>query len=139
MKTGRKGFVRNANDKSQGESFTFATAFMCACHGLTYAFSSQRNMKIHLVVALLAIAAGIIFGIAPIEWAVLAICIALVFAFECMNTALEATVDLVSPDYAELAKHAKDCAAGAVLVCALGSLVVAACIFLPHIVSLISF
>ncbi|MEG0323762.1 MAG: diacylglycerol kinase family protein [Raoultibacter sp.] len=139
MKTGHKRFVRNAHDKSEGKSFSFPTAFACALHGLAYAFASQRNMKIHLVGALLAVVLGVVFGIAPAEWAVIALCIAVVFACECMNTALEAVVDLVSPEYSELAKHAKDCAAGAVLVCAFGSLVVAACIFLPRIISLIGF
>ncbi len=58
-------------------------------------------------------------------------------AAECFNTALESVVDLVSPEYPELAKHAKDCAAGAVLVCALGAVVVAAAVFVPRLLALI--
>ncbi len=64
------------------------------------------------------------------------ICIVLVLAAECLNTAVESVVDLVSPDYAELAKHAKDCAAGAVLVCALGAVAVAAAVFVPRLAAL---
>ena len=134
MDSGHKRFVRNARDKSGGKRFSFANALSCALQGLGYAFSSQRNMKIHLVFALLALVMSAFLGIAPGEWALIAVCIALVFAFECMNTALESIVDLASPEYSELAKRAKDCAAGAVFICALGSLVVAAFVFIPHIV-----
>ena len=65
-----------------------------------------------------------------------AACLVLVLAAECLNTAVESVVDLVSPDYAELAKHAKDCAAGAVLVCALGAVAVAAAVFVPRLAAL---
>ena len=127
----RKRFVRNAKDKLKGERFSLAWAFSCAAHGISHAFVTQRNMKIHTVVALLAIVLGIVLHIEAWGWAAIAVCIVLVFAFECMNTAIEAVVDLVSPEYSELAKHAKDCAAGAVLVCALGAVVVAAIVFIP--------
>lgn len=93
-------------------------------------------MKIHCAVALAAAVIGVVLAIEPLGWAAIAVCIALVFASECMNTALEAVVDLVSPEYSELAKNAKDCAAGAVLVCAIGSIVVAAFVYVPPLLSL---
>lgn len=133
----RKRFVRNAKDKMKGERFSLARAFSCAAHGISHAFATQRNMKIHAVVALLAIVLGVVLHIEAWGWAAIAVCIGLVFAFECMNTAIEAVVDLVSPAYSELAKHAKDCAAGAVLVCALGAVVVAAIVFIPPAMALV--
>ena len=54
------------------------------------------------------------------------------FAAECVNTAIESVVDLVSPDYHELARRAKDCAAGAVLIFALVSVVVAVVVYGPR-------
>lgn len=127
----RERLVRNARDKSLGERFPMGNAFACATCGILHAFKTQRNMKVHLAVALAALVLGVVFEIGPPSWAAIAICIAAVFAFECMNTAVEAVVDLVSPEYAELAKHAKDCAAGAVLVCAAGSVLVALFVFVP--------
>ena len=79
---------------------------------------------------------GSALGIDAASWAAIVICIVLVLAAECLNTAVESVVDLVSPDYAELAKHAKDCAAGAVLVCALGAVAVAAAVFVPRLAAL---
>ena len=66
--------------------------------------------------------------------AIIAVCIGVVLAGECINTAIESVVDLVSPEFHELAKHAKDCAAGAVLVESIAALFVAAFIFLPPII-----
>lgn len=136
MGDGRKRFVRNARDKSQGTRFPLGNAFGCATCGIAHAFKTQRNMKIHCAVALAAAVIGVVLAIEPLGWAAIAVCIALVFASECMNTALEAVVDLVSPEYSELAKNAKDCAAGAVLVCAIGSIVVAAFVYVPPLLSL---
>lgn len=132
----RNRFVRNAKDKRKGEHFSLANAFSCAICGIAHAFKTQRNMKIHLIVALLALVFGIVLRIEAWGWVAIALAIALVFAFECMNTALEAVVDLVSPEYSELAKHAKDCAAGAVLVCAFGAVAVAAIVYVPPALAL---
>ena len=97
---------------------------------------TQRNMKIHFAVGAAAVLLGAALGIDAASWAAIVICIVLVLAAECLNTAVESVVDLVSPDYAELAKHAKDCAAGAVLVCALGAVAVAAAVFVPRLAAL---
>lgn len=134
---GQDGFVRNASDKKLRERFSLVCAFACAWEGIVYAFKTQRNMKIHVLVAVVAIALGFFFSIDAPSWAVIILCIVMVVASECINTALESVVDLVSPEYSTLAKYAKDCAAGSVLLCALGAVVVAAIIFLPRIGALI--
>lgn len=105
-------------------------AFGHAWDGIRAA-AGERNFKIELGFGIAAIALGIGFGIDACEWAVVAVCIGCVLGGECLNTALEALVDLASPGYDELAKIAKDCAAGAVLICSIASLFVAAFIFLP--------
>ena len=126
-------FVRNAADKHARARFTLGRAFACAGSGFAFALRTQRNMKIHVAAAVAAVAAGMALGIDGAAWACIALCIAAVFAAECLNTAVEAVVDLVSPEYAELARRAKDCAAGAVLVCALAAL---AAVFLPRLAAL---
>lgn len=104
-------------------------AFKYALSGIAYSFVSQRNMKIHVVFALLAVILGFVLSIDWVAWLAVLGCIALVLAAEVMNTALESVVDLVSPEYTELAKRAKDCAAGAVLILAIFSLIVACIVF----------
>lgn len=118
--------------------FSLAQAFSCAGAGVAHAVRTQRNMKIHLAVAVLAVALGFALRIDAPSWLAVIVCIALVIAMECVNTAVEAVVDLVSPGYAELARVAKDCAAGAVLVCAAGAVVVGAVVFLPRMAALLA-
>lgn len=130
-------FVRNRADKDSRARFSLGRAFSCAWEGLVYATRTQRNMKIHFAVGAAAVVLGIALGIDAPSWAAIAICIAVVLAAECLNTALESVVDLVSPGYAELAKRAKDCAAGAVLVCALGAVTVAVAVFVPRLMALL--
>lgn len=110
-----------------------STAFQCARSGILYAFRTQRNFKIHAVFAALAIALGCLFAIDGASWLAIMLCIVIVLCLEMVNTAIEATVDLVSPEWNELAKRAKDCAAGAVYTAAIGSLIVAAFVFIPRI------
>lgn len=113
-----------------------ATAFHCAREGIAYAYLTQRNFKIHTAFAVLAVILGIVLGIDVPSWVAIVLCIALVFGLEMMNTAIEAVVDLVSPEWNLFAKRAKDCAAGAVYVAAAASLVVAAFVFIPPMVGL---
>ena len=113
-----------------------ASAFKCAADGIAHACKTQRNFKIELDFAMAAVVLGIVFAIDATQWAVIAVCIGAVLSGECVNTAIEAIVDLVSPEYHDLAKHAKDCAAGAVLVLSFAALAVAAFIFLPGIIGL---
>lgn len=115
---------------------SLASSFKCAAAGIVHACKTQRNFKIELGFAGAAIVLGVVFAIDAAKWATIAVCIGAVLAGECVNTAMESVVDLVSPEYHELAKHAKDCAAGAVLVMSLASLAVAAFIFLPSMIGL---
>lgn len=136
VRCGNQGFVRNETSKKKGSRFSLICAFTCAGSGIVHAFRTQRNMKIHLVVALAAVALGFVFAIDSASWTAIVLCIAAVFAAECFNTALEAVVDLVSPDYHDLARWAKDCAAGAVLICALAAVIVACIVFIPRVYAL---
>jgi diacylglycerol kinase len=112
-----------------------AISFRYALQGLADLLRSQPNARIHLGAAAAVIFAGFYFGISRMEWMVVVICIAIVFAMEAVNTALEYLTDLVSPDFHPLAGKAKDVAAAAVFLVALGAFVVGLIIFLPKIVA----
>ena len=126
-------FVRNDESKRSKAAYPLASAFSNAGAGFVYALVSQRNMKIHLSIGVIAIVLGVVFSISAFEWLAIVICIGAVIALECVNTAIESLVDLVTPDYHELAKRAKDCAAAAVFVAAIGAVVVEAIVLLPRI------
>ena len=79
--------------------------------------------------------AGFSFGLSTSEWLVIVLCFVIVITLEAVNSAVEYVVDLASPDYHKLAEKAKDMAAGAVLLAAIGSVIIALIIFLPKIIS----
>ena len=85
---------------------------------------TQRNARIELAVALAVVLLGLWLGLPARDWAVLWLTIGVVLAAEIINTVVEAMVDLVSPAYHDRAKHAKDAAAGAVLVLAITAVLV---------------
>ncbi len=107
-------------------------SFRYAWQGVAYAFRTQRNFRIHVVVGSFAVSLAIALSLAPVELAVIILTCGIVLTMELINTALESVVDLtVEQTYHELAKIAKDCAAAAVLISALISVSVAACLLLP--------
>ncbi len=112
-------------------SFWQSLAFALA--GVRHALRSQRNLRIHITIAVAVAIAGFVLRISLIEWAVVVTLIALVIGLELLNTAVEALVDLDSPEPHSLAKVAKDTAAGAVLVAAVGSVAAGLIIFLPRL------
>jgi diacylglycerol kinase len=120
-----------------GRAGTLARSFRYAFAGLFYVARSQRNFRIHMAAALVAAALALALGFAPVEWAVLATIITLVMTLEMVNTVVEAAVDLASPEYHVLAKIAKDVAAGAVLLTAIGAVVVGLFLFVPHLLRLV--
>ncbi|MEI6379599.1 MAG: diacylglycerol kinase family protein [Cyanobacteriota bacterium ELA615] len=109
-------------------------SFQYAADGIRYAFTTQRNFRIHTVMATAAVFLGFACSLSSLEMALIVLTSALVMVLELINTALESVVDLtIGHSYHKLAKIAKDCAAGAVLISALTALFVAALIFLPAI------
>lgn len=108
-----------------------------AWDGLLLVLVSQRNMRFHVLAAFGVVVFGLLVGISALEFALLALAITMVFAAEVLNTAVEAIVDLASPERHPLAKVAKDCAAGAVLVCAIGSVFVGVLVFADEVFALI--
>lgn len=101
-------------------------AFAYAFSGIVYAWRAQKNFRIQVVLGIVALAVCATLHVSATGFAVLALAIAVVLALEVFNTALEALVDLASPQLHPLAKAAKDSAAGAVLIAAAGSVAVGA-------------
>ncbi len=108
-------------------------SFGYAFAGLRYAFRTQANLRIHLVISLIVIAIGLGVQLGPIEWAILIVTMMIVLSAELMNTAIEATLDRVSVEQHPLAKVAKDTAAAAVLISAGGAVLVGLLILGPHL------
>ncbi|WP_318013998.1 diacylglycerol kinase family protein [Oscillatoria salina] len=113
-------------------------SFKYAWAGVYYTFVTQRNFRIHTCVAIVVITLGIFLHLNPAEMGVLGLTIALVMTLELLNTAIESVVDLtVGQKYHELAKVAKDCAAGAVLIAAIAAVFVGGWLLIPPMVTLI--
>jgi len=108
-----------------------------AIAGAVHTVRTQPNAWIELAALAVILVAGWWFAIRAIEWALLGLTVFIVLALEAVNTAVEATIDLVSPHYHPLAKIAKDTAAGALIFAVLGSLWVAAAIFGPRLWALL--
>ena len=99
-------------------------SFRFAFSGLWYALRTQRNTRIHLTIAVAAVALGVWLGLSLTQWAVLTLTIGFVLVSEMLNTVAETLVDLISPGYHPLAKIIKDVTAGAVLLTAIISVIV---------------
>ena len=99
-------------------------AFRYAFAGLGYMLRTQPNARIHAVATVAVAALALWLRLDALSWALLAVAVALVWAAEAFNTALEAAVDMASPNIHPAAKAAKDAAAAGVLLAAMGAVVI---------------
>lgn len=120
----------------QGKS-KFTESMGHALDGIAYTTGHERNFKIEIIFACLVTIASFILRVSILEWAILILVIGMVLTLEMINTAIERCVDLVTKEYRELAKVAKDVAAGAVLIMSMFSVIIGIVIFLPKIIELI--
>ena len=117
----------------EDEMKDFLLAFKYAFTGVFKTIKDERNMKIHVLAVFVVIFMGILYKISMFEWIICVVLFGLVISSELINTAIENTVDLVTKDENQLAKLAKDAAAGAVLVNAIISIIVAGIIWIPKL------
>ena len=110
---------------------------MHALEGIVLLIRTQHNARVHAFATICVLGAGIFLGVSPWEWCALILVITLVWVTEGMNTAIEYLCDLVSPEFHPLVKNAKDVAAGAVLVSAVGAIGIGLVVFMPRLLSLI--
>ncbi|WP_068616258.1 diacylglycerol kinase family protein [Paenibacillus tuaregi] len=116
----------------------WSSSFRYAFQGITYGLKTQRNLRVHVVCAVLAAGAAAFFHLSAVKWAILLLTIAVVIAAELINTAVESAVDLSSPELHPLAKAAKDTAAGAVLVCAIFAVIIGIVLFYDPVTAWLS-
>lgn len=104
-------------------------SFFYALRGLVYAIRTERHMKLHLLIALIAVTCGYLARFAVSDWLVLVFAIFLVLITETLNTAIEINVDLVTKKKRPRAMLAKDVAAAAVFLSAVNAVVVGLLLF----------
>lgn len=113
-----------------------ARSFVYAGRGVRTMLVSQHNAWLHAVATLGVVVLGVVCQVERFEWLVLVLAVVAVWTAEALNTALEFLCDVASPDFHPLVEKAKDVAAGAVLICALGATAVGLLVFGPHLLLL---
>lgn len=113
------------------------TSFRHAFKGLRAVITRERNARIHLAFACLAVIASFVFQISVFQLSLVIFAIILVFFAEITNTAIERTLDIISTERSQVVELVKDMTAGGVLVCAFGALAIALCVFGPRIYQMI--
>ncbi len=110
-------------------------SFWNAWEGLLYSLYTQQHMRFHFFVAILVVSLAVILELSAVEMSILSVLIILVIGLEIVNTSIESAMDHVSEEMKPLVKRAKDAAAGAVLVCSFGSVIIAGYLILPRVVA----
>lgn len=114
---------------------SFSTSFKIALYGLVSAFKEERNFRLQCVAGAAVIVTMVVLGLTPVEKSILMVTILMVLSLELINSQIEKFLDLIEPNHHPRVKIIKDFSAGAVLLSAIGSVVIAALIFLPHLIS----
>ncbi|MCK4691037.1 MAG: diacylglycerol kinase family protein, partial [Desulfuromonadales bacterium] len=112
---------------------TWLESLNCAIEGILWAVKSERHLRYHFSAALAVLLLALFFKVTALEFFLLVLAAVLVIFAELMNTAIETLVDLVTEEYHELAKRAKDIAAGAVLVTSVGAVTLGYLVLSGHI------
>ena len=110
-----------------------------ALSGIQLVIKTEINAKIIMVMSAVVIIFGVLFNLNYTEWLVLVLAISLVAVSEMINTSIEAVTDLVTKEWHQEAKTAKDVAGGMVLIASLAAAVIGLMVFLPKLINLISF
>ena len=108
-------------------------SFRHAGRGFAWALSSQANLRVHFVAAAVVLVAALLLRFSAIELVALVLCFTIVIAAELFNTTLEVLIDYAWPEHHPMIGRAKDVAAAAVLVAAVGALIVGILLFARHV------
>jgi diacylglycerol kinase len=112
-------------------------SFKHASTGIWTMLRSQHNAWVHACVSVAVVALGLSLDLSAAEWCPVVLAMVAVWTAEALNTAFEILADVASPDFHPLVKHSKDVAAGAVLISALGAMVVGLLVFGPRLLALL--
>lgn len=127
--------LRNKNKHKGIKRFYYSTKY--AIEGLIYAYKNEHSLWIHAALSFIAVVLGLTLDISLHQWSILLISLGAVLAFELVNTAMEACIDMCVQEFNPLAKVAKDCCSGATFVTSMISAIIAGVIFLPKILALL--
>ena len=122
------------------DSFTFSgriRSVKFAIDGIVLMLRSQHNAWVHFAATISVVIAGGFFGITSVQWVAVIVAIVLVWVAEGLNTALELLCDVTTPEFHPIVKQAKDVSAGAVLISAIGALIIGLIVFVPYILSVL--
>jgi diacylglycerol kinase (ATP) len=108
-------------------------SIVCGAKGVAKMIIYEHNAWIHFAATIVVVSAGLYFGIDRYEWIAVVLALVAVWTAEALNTALESLSDVAMPDFHPLINQAKDVAAGAVLITAVGSVIIAAIVFWPYL------
>lgn len=108
-------------------------SFRYALAGLRTLLLTQHNAWLHAAATVVVVVAGLVLGLSRTEWCWLVLAMTLVWMAEALNTALEFLADAVTQEFHALILQAKDVAAAAVLIAAIGALVIGLLVFGPHL------
>ena len=111
-------------------------SFKYAFVGIWTMLKSQQNAWIHAFATVAVVTVGLVIGISAAEWCWLVLAIIAVWMAEALNTAIEFLADVASPEFHPLVKKAKDVAAGAVLISAIGAIIIGIIIIGPYVLKL---
>jgi diacylglycerol kinase (ATP) len=111
-------------------------SFQYAFAGIAYMLRTQHNAWLHLIATMVVVAAGFAVRISASDWRWLVVAIVLVWVAETINTAFEHLCDVVQPEFHASVQRSKDIAAGAVLICVIGAVVIGAQVFAPYVLAL---
>ena len=104
-----------------------------AVSGIRFVISNEHNARIHIAAAGAVMTLALLFKVSVVDWLILILAIVSVWFAETINTAFEYLCDVVSPEKNEAVKHAKDIAAGAVLITAMGAVIIGAIVLFPYV------
>lgn len=129
--------METRNKKNKKKSFKrFLNSLKYTKDGLIYAYGNEQSLWLHGVGSIVIIILGLVFQISFIKWSILIIASVVVLAIELLNTAIEATVDLITKEIHPLAKIAKDCGSAAGGVAGVMLFIISLFIFVPYFVEL---
>lgn len=117
-------------------AFSFSGRIRSIGHALTGIagmLQDQHNAWVHAVATVVVLITGLAFGISSVEWLGLVLAITIVWVAETLNTAFEYLCDVASPEFHPLVQKSKDVAAGAVLLAAIGAVVIGLLVFVPYL------
>lgn len=126
--------LRNKSKYTGIKRIVASTAY--SIDGIKYSFLNEKSLMIYSVLSIMAIILAFLLDISINQWMALLLALGVVLTIELINTAIEATVDMVTTEYNPLAKIAKDCGSAATFVSSIIALIIALVIFVPKIILL---